>query len=34
MKASRAAREAGLQTVYWLRGGMPEWLKSGLPTAP
>jgi rhodanese-related sulfurtransferase len=34
MKASRAAHEAGIQNVYWLRGGMPEWVKSGLPTSP
>ncbi len=33
-KASKAAREAGYTRIYWLRGGMPEWIAQGLPTAP
>jgi len=33
-KASKAAREAGFTQVYWLRGGMPEWVAQNLPTAP
>jgi rhodanese-related sulfurtransferase len=33
-KASKAARDAGYARVYWLRGGMPEWIAQGLPTAP
>jgi rhodanese-related sulfurtransferase len=33
-KASKAARDAGYTRVYWLRGGMPEWIAQGLPTAP
>ena len=28
-KASRAAIAAGFKTVYWYRGGMPDWEKSG-----
>lgn len=33
-KASKAARDAGYTRVYWLRGGMPEWVAQGLPTQP
>ncbi|HXF47180.1 MAG TPA: rhodanese-like domain-containing protein [Burkholderiaceae bacterium] len=33
-KASKWARNAGYTNVYWLRGGMPEWVASGLPTEP
>jgi rhodanese-related sulfurtransferase/ABC-type phosphate/phosphonate transport system substrate-binding protein len=33
-KASKAARDAGYTRVYWLRGGMPEWIAQGLPTQP
>lgn len=33
-KASKAAREAGYTQVYWLRGGLPEWVAQNLPTAP
>jgi rhodanese-related sulfurtransferase/ABC-type phosphate/phosphonate transport system substrate-binding protein len=33
-KASKVARDAGFKTVYWLRGGMPEWNVEQLPTAP
>jgi rhodanese-related sulfurtransferase/ABC-type phosphate/phosphonate transport system substrate-binding protein len=33
-KASKWARDAGYTNVYWLRGGMPEWLAAGLPTEP
>ena len=33
-KASKAAHEAGFARVYWLRGGMPEWIAQNLPTAP
>lgn len=33
-KASSAARAAGFGEVYWLRGGLPEWVKSDLPTEP
>jgi rhodanese-related sulfurtransferase/ABC-type nitrate/sulfonate/bicarbonate transport system substrate-binding protein len=33
-KASKAARDAGYTRVYWLRGGMPEWVAQGLPTLP
>jgi rhodanese-related sulfurtransferase len=33
-KASKAARDAGYARVYWLRGGMPEWVAQGLPTSP
>lgn len=33
-KASKVARDAGFATVYWLRGGVPEWTKQGLPTVP
>lgn len=33
-KASSAARAAGFAEVYWLRGGLPEWVRSELPTEP
>ncbi len=33
-KASKWARNAGYTNVYWLRGGMPEWVALGLPTEP
>ncbi|MCS7101264.1 MAG: rhodanese-like domain-containing protein [Burkholderiaceae bacterium] len=33
-KASKWARHAGYTQVYWLRGGMPEWVALGLPTEP
>jgi rhodanese-related sulfurtransferase len=33
-KASSVARDAGFTTVYWLRGGMPEWNAEQLPTSP
>ena len=26
------ARDAGYKQVYWLRGGLPEWIAKGLPT--
>ncbi len=32
-KASKAAAAQGFKTVYWLRGGLPEWLDKGLPVA-
>lgn len=31
-KASREALRLGFKTVYWFRGGMPEWRAKGLPT--
>jgi rhodanese-related sulfurtransferase len=31
-KASREAFKMGFKTVYWFRGGMPEWRARGLPT--
>ena len=31
-KASREAIRMGFKTVYWFRGGMPEWRAQGLPT--
>jgi len=31
-KASIVARDAGYKQVYWLRGGLPEWVAKGLPT--
>ncbi len=31
-KASREAVKMGFKTVYWFRGGMPEWRARGLPT--
>ena len=33
-KASHAAHASGFRDVYWLRGGVPEWAKSDLPTEP
>lgn len=33
-KASSVARDAGFTSVYWLRGGMPEWNAEQLPTSP
>ena len=33
-KASKVAQESGFKTVYWLRGGMPEWSAENLPTNP
>jgi rhodanese-related sulfurtransferase len=33
-KASKAASAAGFRDVYWLRGGVPEWVKNDLPTEP
>ena len=33
-KASKVARESGFTSVYWLRGGMPEWTSENLPTNP
>jgi rhodanese-related sulfurtransferase len=32
-KASKAAAAQGFKTVYWLRGGLPEWDAKGLPVA-
>ena len=32
-KASREALAMGFKTVYWFRGGMPEWRSLGLPTS-
>lgn len=31
-KAAREALKMGFTTVYWFRGGMPEWRARGLPT--
>lgn len=31
-KAAKVAASKGFKTVYWLRGGLPEWDESGLPT--
>lgn len=31
-KAAKVAAAKGFQTVYWLRGGLPEWVENGLPT--
>jgi len=31
-KASRAAAGAGFKTIYWFRGGMPEWREKNMPT--
>lgn len=31
-KASREAIKLGFKSVYWFRGGMPEWRARGLPT--
>jgi rhodanese-related sulfurtransferase len=33
-KASKVARDAGFTQVYWLRGGVPEWVDQRLPTQP
>ncbi len=33
-KASKFARDAGFTSVYWMRGGMPEWVAQQLPTNP
>lgn len=32
-KASKAAIAQGFRSVYWLRGGLPEWDSKGLPVA-
>ncbi len=32
-KASKVALGKGFKSVYWLRGGLPEWESSNLPTA-
>lgn len=32
-KASKVALAQGFKTVYWLRGGLPEWDSKGLPVA-
>ena len=31
-KAAKVATTKGFKSVYWLRGGLPEWDESGLPT--
>ena len=31
-KASVVARDAGWKQIYWMRGGLPEWVSKGLPT--
>ena len=31
-KASKVASGKGFKSVYWLRGGVPEWAAAGLPT--
>ena len=31
-KASVVAMKAGYTKINWFRGGLPEWLKAGLPT--
>ena len=31
-KGAMLARDAGYKQVYWLRGGLPEWIAKGLPT--
>ena len=31
-KASVLAHDAGYKQIYWLRGGVPEWVAKGLPT--
>jgi rhodanese-related sulfurtransferase len=31
-KGAVLARDAGYKQVYWLRGGLPEWIAKGLPT--
>ena len=30
-KASKVALARGFTTMYWFRGGLPEWLARGLP---
>jgi rhodanese-related sulfurtransferase len=32
-KASIVARDTGFTQVFWLRGGVPEWVAQGLPTS-
>ena len=31
-KAAKVAAAKGFKSVYWLRGGLPEWDAGGLPT--
>jgi rhodanese-related sulfurtransferase len=31
-KAAVVAQKAGYSKIQWFRGGMPEWVKAGLPT--
>lgn len=31
-KAAKVAASQGFKSVYWFRGGLPEWAESGLPT--
>lgn len=31
-KSATVARDNGWKQVYWLRGGLPEWISKGLPT--
>jgi rhodanese-related sulfurtransferase len=31
-KAAVVSRDAGYKSIYWLRGGIPEWVAKGLPT--
>lgn len=31
-KSATVARDNGWKQVYWLRGGLPEWVSRGLPT--
>lgn len=31
-KAAKVANAQGFKTVYWFRGGLPEWVSKGLPT--
>ena len=31
-KAAKVATTKGFKSVYWLRGGLPEWDETGLPT--
>lgn len=31
-KAAKTAAAKGFKSVYWFRGGLPEWAESGLPT--
>jgi rhodanese-related sulfurtransferase/ABC-type phosphate/phosphonate transport system substrate-binding protein len=33
-KASKVAAAKGFKSVYWFRGGLPEWLSRGLPVDP